>query len=702
MLTQSHIRHFGSYTPAQMEQMRNDLGFRMSVARLSFCANYYRTYEKRDPFIEELKMLDFLSEDDAPSPMSAAPVELLTNCSFIAETYADMMKKRHTLYPDAKTPCTFLEALMLAGAYLGRAGKEASLTGAMLSLEDNRYARLSHKAENYVGVGESSFGLRILKRQKRLPETGDFLVILRGVNQNAPSQYRAALNELWKADALTEQIKCVRTVGARGLLYELVTLTDAAYVDLTRLSVTGDDLPLTMLATAYEGDVLIRISPNAYEAFAKGAYALGIRSMAFATVTHGGRIVFAEGRKTLFSLEASFLRSLFPARSAKVKLEGEEHPIPAPIQHVPDRGNTCAYIAEQKDPAQALFYRGFLSSAAFCRPQKGFFLNALHTVLSSVLTLAASGCDYTAQRLSVGLSLPSDTSDPALLGETLATILGIYRLQAELGLPMASCKTLVEDSCNHPAITAFAIAEGEAVKDTLTGVGNHLYCVAPKRRADGLPDFAALRNMLDYIAKLRRRGALQGARVLCRETVTDGVRHMSTETLTCHFSGYTVVADGEMELALLIETTEKLPLTEVGVVVERKAPIATQKETRLPPQHILLPTDKVKITLLANRDDSSARQLLERCQGEGATVTMIDTDTELSALSRAILEGQTMIVCTEHPLPPSPQTDFALDTFRRGGGRIVKVGKGCLQKKLSGFAFENGIPLKILQQICKK
>ena len=701
MLTPSRIRGFGSYNAQQLEQMKRDLGFEMPLWRLSFCASYYRTHEKRDPFIEELKMLDLLSEDGAPSPMSAAPTELLTNCDFVAETYADMMKKRHELRPDAKNPCTFAEALGLAGAYLGRAGKEVSLPNALFLLEDAQNTRPALTAQNYIGAPTSRFGLRTVRRQKRLAETGDLLVILKLRGGASPAHYRSALGKLLNTPAATETLKNIRTVGERGLLYEIIHLTDSAYIDLSRLSLTGDDVPLTMLATAYEGDYVVRLSPKAYEGFAKTAYALDIRAMAFATVTHGRHLTFAEGNQQLFSLEVGFLRALFPSRPATVKLNGEENGTPAPILHEPMRSDLCTYLCDGQQTSETVLHNGILYATASCRPENGFFRNALETLLTPVLTLAAAGCDYTTQRAAVGLHLPKETGDAALLGEAMAAILGIYRLQAELGLPLAAGKILTDGQIKHPEITAFCMADGTTATDRFTAAQNHIYCIAPKLQKNGLPDFAALRNLLDYLTKLRRRGALQSARVLCREPITEGIRKMSTDRLTCRYQGHVLVAEGAMELAVLIESSETLSLTEVGTVTERIHPLSAPAEVVLPERASLFPTDEAKIVIYSKQNDLSAELLAERCRERDAQIVPLLVGDDSACFARALLDAQTLIVCTDVPLPHTPQVDFALDTFARAGGRTLLVGEGKKQKKLSGFVLSNGISQKILSQICK-
>ena len=106
MMFQGKIRNFAAYTPAMAEQMKKDLSLFMQQQQLLYCANYYRTVEKRDPFIEELVMLDRFVSEYAPSPATFAPTECLTNHAPLAQTFADLLQKRKTLKPDVRYPLT--------------------------------------------------------------------------------------------------------------------------------------------------------------------------------------------------------------------------------------------------------------------------------------------------------------------------------------------------------------------------------------------------------------------------------------------------------------------------------------------------------------------------------------------------------------------------------------------------------------------
>ncbi|MBR3894694.1 MAG: hypothetical protein IKJ35_06050 [Clostridia bacterium] len=702
-MTQAKIRGFASYRQQYMEQMKRDLEICMSLQALSFCADYYRTQAKRDPFIEELRMIDRFARPLPSSFSEMAPTQLLTNCDFITETYADMMKKRHELHPDAKEPCSFEETLKMATFYLERAGKEPSLKNTLFLLEDLKNGDHSHLPSNFIGSPSSRTGIRAIQKGNVLPEIGDLFVLLRAGEDDA-ERHKKSTARFLNTPAATAPIKAIRTVGRRGLLYEMLQIAPSARIDLNRLSLMGESVSPTLLTDAYEGDYLIRISPRSYSEFFNAASAFGVHFIAFATIPEGGRLLFTEGNEQLFALDSAFLRALLPVSRISVKIDGEENAPAAPILHTPRTPAVCDYLSvPQEEQAQVVENHGVFYAAASCTPESGFFRAALETLLTAVLTVAAIGGDHREQRAAVTLSLPQKQTDDRHLGEAVASILGIYRLQAEIGLPLCATNLFSDEALAHPQVSAFSMTKKAKIGGQLTTEGNQIYCITPTRRENGLPDFDALRKLLLHLNLLHERGAVKSARVICRERITEAIQKMSPPTLTCLYDDFVVAIDEELDLAILIESAEELPFGRVGSVVRRLSPDPTPEAEPLPPTVSLLALQDANVILLSEKNDLSAEVLADRCHEMGAKDIPVfpqDEDYE-NTLSRALLNAQTMIVCTDTPIPHTPKVVFALETFQRAGGRILLVGNGIRQENLSGFALPNGIPSEILDQICK-
>ena len=119
----SLIRNFKLCNAEQARRLKAELNLKMSDEVLLYCIDHYKNHELRDPFVDELMMLDRLCASLESAPDAVAPTDLFTRDDFAAETYADMMAKRRQTNPNAKYPCTLAEASKLASMYLIRSGK---------------------------------------------------------------------------------------------------------------------------------------------------------------------------------------------------------------------------------------------------------------------------------------------------------------------------------------------------------------------------------------------------------------------------------------------------------------------------------------------------------------------------------------------------------------------------------------------------
>lgn len=704
MESQGLVRQFGTYTAQQLEQMKRDLKLQMPMPQLAFCASYYRAHEKRDPGIEELAMLDLFASRVQSIPQALAPTELLTNDAFVAQTYADMMKKRHELFPDAKRPATLAEFSELATAYLSRAGKERTLSDALCLIEERGAFR---PARNEVGMTVSPDGrvsLRVIKKRKLTEKVGDLLVLLRPILGLSVRNTDAPLTKLLSDPAATELLCGIRPVSTEGLLYTVMGMTAGALIDLNRLSESGERIPLAMLVTAYEGDQVVRIQPEFFQAFAEAARSAGVYALPFATVQNGTRIAIVEKNRYSFSLESGFLRALSPLRGISVKLADESRYAPAPIAHITQAGASCAYLAKPSNvtPPEAVTHNGVTVAASSSAPASGFFRNALETALAPILTLAASGCDYATQRAAVALTLPANTADSTAAGECMSALLGLYRLEAELSLPLSAAQLTFDPTLAHPTVTAFAVGEGDVAPSSFVNAGNRVYCIAPELQSSGIPVFTALRKMLELLSSLRRRGILQSARVLCREAVTEGTKLMSNDTLICRVKGNVFLSDGPVPLGILVETSEPIHAEEIGVVAERSAALTPPVRYALPEKTCLIRTERPSVTVYSTVNDPDAKALAELLQANGAAVSALTGADPIDTLSRAILSSQTLIVCGKVTLPNEPHVTFAADTLRRAGGYVLTVGGAESLSPSLGIALPCGISDRMIDQICQK
>lgn len=565
MELQGKVRGFGRYTKQQLEQMKADLDISMPLSALSFCANYYRTQQRRDPAIDELKMIDRFYHIQTPSLNRAMLTELYTNNAFTADTYADLLSKRRTLDPYAKSPCSLRDLTGIANAYLKRAGKSsANLPSAVLLPTERGKEKTDTNGLQSMAVAKSGYRLLFPKETCAPKALGDLLVILLPSAKTGAAKYEQTVTAFFYREASVNKIKQTEIIADGGLLEILPSFSCGLWIEYFRLSRTGEPIPLNMLTEAYEGKYVVRISRNECDTFCKEAAAAGLCANAFASVIPEASYTFVRESGETFSLDFSFLAAMRPLRRITAKLQNEvfQEQTSTPIQ-------TAKTALVKGDNG-----RDILCAASACMPHDAVFLHSLDCLLTPVLNLAAAGCDYISEALAVAVELPRDTlSSETAVGESIAVLLAVYRIQAELSMLLSASSLCINEKLEHPQLTAFVTADASAPCSAIyTQEGNRVYCIVPERTADGMLNFSALRTLLDFLCRLRRDGALYSARVLCRESVTDAIREMSRGALFCCITGDALVAEGTFPLAIMIETDRQLPAKQVGFVAKKQPP----------------------------------------------------------------------------------------------------------------------------------
>lgn len=696
------IRGFRSYTPQQLEQMGRDLGLSMSPQRISYCTSYYRN-AARDPMIDELKLLDRFVATQSNLISSYAPVSLMTNDEFVARTYADMMQKRKTLAPNASYPCTLSEAFGLTTAYLAYAGKPSKYPQLDTLLENKSYAHRGDKPSTLTTSG-ARYGLRLTKTGITAPSIGDLLLLLLPDAGKPHTENGSLQKALLEDKQISGAIVQLTTVGESGLLHTLLSLSDGLWIDMTRLSRTGEQIPLGMLADGFVGYDIVRIPAPCLEAFYRTAKTYGVSAMAFAQITNGSSFTVSRGRLGSFALESSFLRALVPIKTADVALANESEYRPVNIHHTPISKNNCKYLSNSTTPTEELCAVGeTVISMAAAEPESGFFRNAVDCALVPVLSLAVSGCAYTDIRLAAGLSLPLAVTDGnADLSSPLSTVMGLYRLLAELGVPLAARRLDTDAEAKNPHLTVFGIGKGQAIGSNFAGASHYVHCITPPSGTDGLPDFSALRAMLTELVGLNRSGKLVSARVLARESITDALTAMSSDTVGCRIERNDVVSEDALPIAILLESKVKLDAYYIGKTVERQIKTASTLLQTLPQTNYLLANDTNAILMLSQATDADA-DALERILSEqgGNVVRLYAKTSDSKALCHAILSARTIILCSRAELPKSPEVGFAIETFCRGGGWLLLTKGAQCDASIPAIALETGINEFIIDQICK-
>lgn len=696
------IVKFALYTPDMLEKMRADLGLQMPVSCLQTCAAYYQSALRRDPTLDEIRILDAIWAKQSTAPEALAVAELLTNDNEVAATYADLMQKRHALAPTAKSAPTVNELLSLAGEYLRRAGRAGAPTNQSFLLEDRKLSPSASASSTYALTADARFGLRATGKAAPTLACGDVWAALSSPDSNA--HLRTALDRLWRTPDLTREIKEVRLMGESGLLGELIQSRESVSVDLSKLH--NQDPTVGGLCGLY----LVRVSGARFGAFAEAIRIAGIVAHPLATVGKAQKnnavTLVANGAPAIV-WTYEFLDALLAPVSYRVTLADEAEGETCAIDTCPLTAEGSAYLAYREVGSDLItrLFDGASVAVATAKPESRFFHNAFDTALAPVMMLASAGVAFTDVSIAVSLTLPTlARANVRQIGAAVSTILGVYRLQTELGLSTATCKITASDEVTLPELTVFAItASATAQVGGFAAPDHALSCFAPKMRETGLPEMNDLRRLLFALADMRRRGVALSARPLLGKTVGEMLKAMETDTVSA-LDAYAIEGIERPErYAVLWELGEAVEAIEAVEIsrTEAKERDAESASEALPVSECLIPTlGKTVVTLVAHETDADAQILAEALEDRGAVVKLFDGCEESGALlAHTILLSQALIVCRDVTLNADAHLKFAIDTLARANGYILFPAREKAPKMRGATAIAGGLTAEMLDQI---
>ena len=701
------VRKFGRYSKNQLQKLKIDLSLSMDEEQLQFCADYYRLTERRDPIIGELRLLDTLAAKRTPSPTNLAIDVFTATDAFATETYADLQEKRRTLRPNAVSPITLAEAFTVANDYLEQTGKQHALPHRTLLLEDTHRKKQALADSSCFGISGSRHRLRILQKNglTGAPNQGDVLVLFLPKSVKNMLHYQKSVSDMLHAMGDTTPWKRLYSVRSGGLLPSLLLQLRAGLeIDITRLSENENMASLLPLTESFTGCHFAVLPGEKLRETCDHAEANGIHAVCFASVKENDRITVKEHSEELFSLKDSFLQSLLHATPVSARLAGEAHREPGLIRHVPTSASSCAYLQNNGDRlvAETAEIHGTLCATAFCEPTSSFYKNAFYTALAPIVTLAASGRNYTEARLAVGLTLPEAvTTSEQAIGSGLSSVLGLFRLQTELGIPAAVTSLLTDAEITHPRLTVYAAAEGKPISATHSAEGNAVYCLRPAIGKHGIPHTDLLRSFLRDLTSRVKSGSVLSARVLCCESITDGLLKMATDELFCRIQDTAIASHGEIPIGVLVETTAPIAgATPIGFV-ERREEKEEESNFVCPPITSKIWSEHREVVILASSDDADAQMLEEILVQKGAYVRLIEgTASCYGTLSRALLHAHVFVQCPTATLPQSDYVSFALDTLLSAGGAYWVLGQTDAADPRA-VVFPKGIPESYLDEAMK-
>ena len=567
MTFHSVIHNFTNISTEEAEKLREQLSLSMPVAMLKFCAGYYRESHLRDPFADELKMLDMLVCARERNGASLAITELFTNDAFVARTHADLLKKRALLHPELSHPVTLLEAANVANEVLAQKAKGKARTKAF-SLIEKAADTENIAADTCAVTARSPYRLRFLPHVKLAKKDANLLVLICPCKEDSQNQFMSKFSALLQKAEIRQLVGSLAKIGGGGILEEILRMSNGAEILLPALSKDGKPAFATSLF-AFSGCYILRVDPKHWSTASRLLTEGGVRAIPFASLTHEEKIVFERGKLSKFAINTQLLRSLNSYRTTAAKLPSERI-FPTPPTYLDSLLSllrSSFQFEKEMQLGEVTTAGSSTCAAAFAAPAQSYYKTAVYSLLAPIAALCACGVPYDEQALALTLEVPQDLSDDAEVGKCMATVLGLYRAQTELGIATQEQVFVRKNKyAAVPSVFSWSMADGtHKLPTAFTKNGNYVYALSPSLGADGLPELSAWKKNLKYIAKLSQKGNIQSYRVLFGETLTEGIWQMSN-SLVCVRGDETPLSERKLPLCILIESPKKLPLLCVGQV----------------------------------------------------------------------------------------------------------------------------------------
>lgn len=492
------IRNFGSYTDANFDNMRQELGLSLSKGQLRRIARYYSSTLNKAPTVSEICFLNDLSDRLKRSPDKRAPIQLETHDSDLYETLNDMQSKLRALSYELKDPATYSELASVADDYLERSGKEPVIP----------------KCCSFAGTTEER---RIAERKKLLYEvTSNTKIYLN--EPNAPEVFSndlyacvmsndsSALNKLISDMLECQTISMASPVECSGILCSLMRIADGATINLAAVAslftdrlaadVTDYDVFSYLLKALEKAAYTVRVTRACAARLQKICDAKdGINLVFIGIACKARELCLRRGNNSLaikYSME--FLLSLGSVYEALKDADTEE-----------ELGDNICMVAE--DAYFSVLDEKYVGCEVNVRDCSSYS-KAMYAVLNSVGMTVARGYSYTDCEIFASYTL----KDPYNCGtdkSALNMIAGAYRAKAELAIGDSS-ECVFSDANDAPTLKVLSYANKKKFTPSpiFTGDKYHLYLLVASKLDSGLPDFSNIRKLLRYIDKLRADGVI--------------------------------------------------------------------------------------------------------------------------------------------------------------------------------------------------
>ncbi len=382
---------------------------------------------------------------------------------------------------------------------------------------------------------------------------------------NAPTERK--IQRLMKNGEVTKLIKRCNDFGAGGVSVAIGELADGLAIDLDKVPKKYEGLNGTELAISESQERMAMVlAPKNVKAFLQAAEEENMEARIVAQVTEQPRLVMRWRGDVIVDMSRAFLDTNGVTQHAKATILPPEErdvraEIPQALQGKTRRDallanlkqlNVCAQkglverfdssigantvlmpfagktqltpeeamvakfpVSGETDDATAMAF-GFTPALANWSPMHA----GAFAVAQSLMRLAAVGADARKARLSFQEYFESLKSNPQSWGKPVAALLGALSAQMGFGTPSIGGKDSMSGTFKEynvpPTLISFAIVQTKASKTVSAALqpGQTVYRIALPVDGDGLPDYAAIKQILKTVYAANENGHMQAAAVV--------------------------------------------------------------------------------------------------------------------------------------------------------------------------------------------
>lgn len=428
------------------------------------------------------------------------------------ETYMDLVRKRSIITREQNAPIPLCAAAGVANEYT--------------RITRKRTPQLLSVSELYKKDGAPVFPMtdELCKLNLKLVG-GTALVLLSPTEPMSEAKYSRAVENFVTCEGFSDKVILARRISHGGIISALAEISSGALVDISAIPDMPNEPSLLHLVSEHRGKFILAIRRAHIEFSSAIAEYYGLSLSYFAKVIQGEKLLFVPANNISDTVDLPLVRTISStAVPMTVNIEEEA----APAESLPlvfeARRST-----ETRENAYGTIYLRNNSVSSVCATEIGDapFYSALRTALCAALPIIASGVRRDDISLKVRYTLGDSVSEESL-GESLAAMLGVYRVMSELYLSGESSVEYTSESDPSVAVAAFSSSKNTKVLKKLIKANSGVYLLSFDDADSAMPSFESFRAMCDfYRSCVDNRYVLSAAAV--NGSIADTLRTMKSE-----------------------------------------------------------------------------------------------------------------------------------------------------------------------------